>query len=685
MKNFFADPINQDVFIGLLALITGILFVQTDLIYNFGSLAAPLDDVYIHLQYGRQIGEGHWFQYNSGDPISTGASSLLYAVILGGAYALGFHDSLLTFAVVLGVLLFGVTAVLGAKVGRLLWGRRAGVWAGTLIATNGAFVWGAASGMEISLLAALLMGTLLAFIHELRTGRFILTPILAALAALTRPEGLIFAAVLEAVILLRLINAVRERPSSLPGSLLNGLFSLLPLLAGAAQLLFYQLTTGTTAANGVQAKSLLYTPIFYPTEFLSQTMSNLINMTLFIFNGIDPGDYLFPGAVVFFTLGIAHSIFRGGYLRIAALMISIALALTMLSVATLITWNSHHYRYILPFFPMILLLAVAGFYSLNNQSLKLPWLPEALAGFALVLSLIGLPTWAVTLGENSGEIREQQISIGQWIKSTMPENARIGVNDVGAMRYYGDRPVVDLIGLTTNGLAEPYRNGVASTYEALERMRASKRPNYFIIYPDWFPNLDKSGILGEKVASFILSENNKIAGGREVDVYKANWKYVHSGRLPQNEPAGNIKDTLDVADLTSEGQHDYKMHLAQVGMQPGSALEKFKYPNGRTVVDGGRAINGSESFTVHNLSPNQEMKIVMRTTNTPFTLKVLVDGEDTGEWRFNPQGKGWHEPSYTIPAKYIRSDSLRIQLLPILPIGLAPLQTYTPFHYWFIQ
>src|SRR5688572_8664832 len=48
-----------------LAVLVGCLFVGTNLYYNRGDLSdngvnisAPLDDTYIHLQYGRQIGEG---------------------------------------------------------------------------------------------------------------------------------------------------------------------------------------------------------------------------------------------------------------------------------------------------------------------------------------------------------------------------------------------------------------------------------------------------------------------------------------------------------------------------------------------------------------------------------------------------------------------------------------------------
>ena len=42
----------------------------------------------------------------------------------------------------------------------------------------------------------------------------------------------------------------------------------------------------------------------------------------------------------------------------------------------------HHYRYLLPFFPPLLVLAVVGFYSLSTLQAK-SWLPEALGTLPL--------------------------------------------------------------------------------------------------------------------------------------------------------------------------------------------------------------------------------------------------------------------------------------------------------------
>src|SRR5215210_6827359 len=519
-----------------LAVLVGCLFVGTNLYYNRADLSdngvnisAPLDDTFTHLQYGRQIGEGQWFRYNDGDPVSTGASSFLYVLVLGAAHFLGFSGGhLLGFAIILGAGLFVLAALLGYRLGRRLAGERAGLCSGILIAANGAFGWGATSGMEVALFSVLILGTLLAFLRELSSGRFLLTPILAALTALTRPEGLLFALVITGAVVFVLLRDLRKtRPDSLRRSMAV-LYAFLPVAAGVAQYMFYRIATGSSVQNGVLAKSLLYEPVFYPTEFLDAVFQNLTKLNLLVLTGLEPGNYLFPGTILFCVLGTLYLALEDARYRTFAVASGTALV-----------------------------LAAVGFYSLGTLNRK-TWLPEALAGFAVLCSLLGLPVWAATTGGNSLQIKEQQVAVGYWIRENLPPGAHVAVNDVGAIRYYGDHPTVDLIGLTTNGLALPTRNGLGSLYETLEKMPEEKRPDYFAIYPTWFPGFDGSGVLGQEIARFSLSSRPEVAGivgGSEVVVSRADWGLAQSGETFRGE--GTVKDALDIADLASEREHDY--------------------------------------------------------------------------------------------------------------------------------
>ena len=240
-----------------------------------------------------------------------------------------------------------------------------------MIAANGAFAWGATSGMEVALFSVLILATLLAFVRELSTGRFLLTPFLGALTALTRPEGLLLALVITGAVVFVLFRDFRKaRPDSLRRSMAAVLYAYLPIAAGVAQYMFYTIATGSSVQNGVVAKSLLYEPVFYPTEFLDALFQNLTKLSLVVLTGLEPGNYLFPGTILFCVLGVWYLAFGDARYRTFAVASGTALVLAMSSTAILglpgAPWGWHHYRYVLPFFPTLLVFAVVGFYSLRT-------------------------------------------------------------------------------------------------------------------------------------------------------------------------------------------------------------------------------------------------------------------------------------------------------------------------------
>ena len=69
---------------------TFIIYLLTALDAGQGNLLMPLDDVYIHFQYARQMATGHPYQYNLIDPPTSGATSLIYPYLLAIGYLAGF-------------------------------------------------------------------------------------------------------------------------------------------------------------------------------------------------------------------------------------------------------------------------------------------------------------------------------------------------------------------------------------------------------------------------------------------------------------------------------------------------------------------------------------------------------------------------------------------------------------------
>ena len=135
-------------------------------------------------------------------------------------------------------------------------------------------------------------------------------------------------------------------------------FAGLPLFAGACQLLYYLLATGSALANGVQAKSWLHAGLLrQPLEIADQTLRNAQQM-IGSLSGLTGQDFAPPATLAFAVLGLVALGFRRE--RTLAVVLGGALAAVLLSVATLSTALWQDLRYLQPFLPLVLLPAVLG-------------------------------------------------------------------------------------------------------------------------------------------------------------------------------------------------------------------------------------------------------------------------------------------------------------------------------------
>ena len=675
--------------IAALALTMGFGFVAGSLVWNGWKLFAPLDDVYIHLQYGRQLGAGHFFQFNSGDDVSAGASSMLYAFILGAAYAAGLHGSLLhAFAVVFGISCFSAGAAMTCLLGTRLIARAVGVWSGVLVAVSGALVWGAASGMEVGLVMLLITGLVLSFVAEQPAARFRHTPLVAALLALARPEGLVFATALTGAVLWTLWT--HRRPTRTITMLRRAAYSLLPLAVGAAQLLFYRLATGTTSANGIQSKSLLYDrPVFYLGEFLDRATDTLRGL-LGTFLGFTSQDFTFPGALLIAAVGAGCSLLHRP-LRPLLTAVLAGLAGTVLSLSTLNTARFHELRYFQPFLPVFTLLLVAGVHGLARLLNRARARRLALHGgltTVLAFSLVAVPMWGVRYARAGAAIRDSDVSYAAWIRGNLPADAVVAVKDVGAVAYLSDHRIVDLLGLGTNGFAEASNNGIGSLYEVLRHLPAAQRPGYFATYdtgpgPTMAPLRDIGVLEQPAVATFDVRtpadlRDSLVVPFRQFTIAHADWSLTDAADTPP--VPGEPRDYLNVAYLDDEQAHDYTYLPAQTGMQPWSVIARD-----HDVIDSGRTILGGESFTSHNLIPGRAATLTARAgiRGVP-DMHVLIDGRPAGTWTRTAADGPWQDYTFSIPAELITASDVRIDIRQPRPL-LNPYPDYTSYAYWLTQ
>ncbi len=489
-----------------------------------GSLGAPLDDSYIHFQFARSFARFHPFEYVPGLPRVPGATSLLWPALLTPAIWLGAS----------GTGLVGVTWVLGF--GSLL-GQASEVYlssrrflsrplafaAGLLVLTFSANTWFAASAMEVVPLGFVLLRSArraAEFLEGQRSAwRRRELVLLAFAAVLLRPEGAIAALCVGSAFALS-GKATRTHAAT-------ALFA--PLLVPLVNWLF----TGSAAQTTTLAKWLLTNP-YYHDRLGSAVLGNLQLFYGTLLDGREWSWTFIPEGYRFVALLSLPALWLAAERRNArAYAVFLWLvALGMLLPTTYETFLVNRLRYLWPFSgPWLLGLAALGELSAAALARLQPRLAllglavPALAGFGFARLA---PISVADLAQSAAAITAQQVSLGRWAAEHLPTDAKLGVNDAGAITFYSGRRTFDIVGLTTLNEARYWVGGAGSRFEHYERLPRAELPTHFIVYPEWFgiPNL-----LGDRLTERRV-EGATILGGPLMVAYRADFSALGSGAAP---------------------------------------------------------------------------------------------------------------------------------------------------------
>lgn len=653
-----------------------------------GELVPPLDDTYIYLQYARSAAAGEPLAYQPGAEPTRGATSLLYPLLLAPWARVLPPERLMWAAWALGTLCLAGSALAADRWAARVLGRSEAGWAaGLLTLLSGHFLWGTVSGMDIGITALATAGALASVPWYLdapdpRSG----VRRLAALGGwllflgLARPEGLLLAGVIAAGVPLagRAPNSRRAR----------WILVLFPAAAGAVTFGVNLMALGSPDGNTLIVKSVWTEPRPDVRAAMIGRLPWVVGRVAFVLfsdfgsRALGAGTgYLLRGLLMAgATWGAVAALLRGR--GGAAARILVAVLLGVLAAALVPAgYDTHHWRYQIPYVPVATLLVVLGWFSAFPARVRLRWrlLPLAVAGGLLLPELVHYEHYTARNAEN---IHDQQVACGRWIHDHLPPDAIVGINDAGAIAYFGGRRILDLVGLVTNGPARAYRAGPGSLYEWLEVLPHDRRPTYFAIFPDWFPYLRRTSLVGKRLARFSLVDNT-ISGGDMKAVYQADWSHVGGAddlwiRRDLVDVWGfQVIDVLDVADLASQRAHRYVAFdkwRDTLREFPVADIPRF------LIIDGGRQPSRGERFTLH-ARPGEPGALIMRTEAfRDFQLEVRVDGQDLGVWKIPRASLTWTEPLFEIPPGVIRGDRARIELTLT-----GSDQPYPSYHYWLLQ
>lgn len=621
-----------------------------------GEPGLPLDDGYIHLQFARSFARLRPLEYWPGEPRVGGATSWLWPALLVPGIWAGLSDA----GLIRLTWLYGFAVLFGQAYEALTLGRRFlsfpyAVSAALLVLSFSANTWFAVSGMETLLLGYfLLRGVRRAaeyFEGARSTRRAVELVLLAQLACLTRPEGAVLS-VAAAVVL-----------GLLPGRRYAALGAVLAALVSPA---LNHAFTGTTTPTGALIKWMPLNP--YLRSELPSAVSKRLELTFgMLLDGRGWAWLFIPEGYSWLAwlglAGVVAAALRRRARVYAALLLGLALTVGLASLYE--AFHANRLRYLWPYTAPWLIgpAALGELCSVALTRLKPRLWPLGLTIPALsIWGLISLLPGAVAdVAASAAAVQGQQVSLGRWARS-LPKSAVLGINDAGAIAFYGGHKTFDIVGLTTAGEARYWVAGAGSRFEHYERLPPSRLPTHWLVYPHWFsiPRL-----LGPCLTERVVRKNTVLGGPRMIACL-SDYTSLHSGELPSRVPPRRaLLDRLDVADLESEAEHDYELGAS-------SADDDIVIDHGAW-IDGGRSSRRVERFRLR-VQPGG-LVIVRLAAARPGNFELALDGRGVGH--FAVGASDFEDRELTLPDVAVAGRP-QVELRSDVPLTLLHYWSYGP-------
>jgi hypothetical protein len=427
-------------------------------------LGFPLDDAWIHAVYGRALARSGSLAYNPGFP-ATGSTAPLWSLLMALPHLVAADaGSAVLLTKLVGFLLHATTAVL---IGRALYVGSdrllPSLGGALLVALHPDLVAASVSGMEVPLATAFAAGLLLG-VQRLGPGAY---AALCLVAFLSRPE----LAVVGVLLPLGLAVSDRRRSVRLLVAALAGIAAALAVWAGRNLAVSGRPLPATFYAKVgdgpglVAALRLGFAGLLARVPILDSSLVLFAAVLVSIWSLVvrPGGEARADGAAAAFLTGLSFCV------------------VSFFLIAPADPGAFYHQRYVLPVVPLliapipVLADAVLQRYAARGLGMAL---------FALLLATLFLdaPVRYGRLTNDARNIDDVQVALGRSLASASPSDVVWAV-DAGAIRYFGNAFVVDMIGLNT-----PEMLGARSP-EFLQR----HPPRYLELVPGWSALDERSG------------------------------------------------------------------------------------------------------------------------------------------------------------------------------------------------
>jgi len=537
-------------------LLLGILFSVYTLWQTYsvnGSFGFPLDDPWIHLQFARNLAEHGVFSYYENELVTSGSTSPLYTMLLSLGLSVTDNEMVLSYTLGMSFLALG-----GLYFFRFTSENFGHDWkyalAGTfLMLSEPRLQWVSLSGMETTLFIFLLLAAAFHFRKQNRN----LSGVFAGLLVWARPEALLFVGVLGMEWFYE-TKIVERAPGKTVAGGQKGMslgWIKKPLMIFGVFVLVYVtfnlVLSGTVFPNTFAAKIKYYSA--GGERFLSQILAFATGGHLAVF-------WIFVVVgIVSVTMNILK---RKPEPLLGSLLWSVGLSL---AYWIYLPYLFQEGRYLMPVIPFLVLIGLRGIRETFQIVVRFVGLLRAGArgSLAQVLVLLvfciqfGFASWKKSsqYAEDCKYIADRQVMGALWMRDNLPGDAVIATHDIGAIAFYSERRIFDMVGLVSPEMIEQ----IGDLGKLREELIAH-RVTHVAVLRSWFevdnqdPLFRTDERFPEVMEVFLFDkERTHFVPGKVPGLRTLAWKSLTAGNLQQAEIL--LREAIQIDRLSSRSRY----------------------------------------------------------------------------------------------------------------------------------
>lgn len=444
----------------------------------------PLDDPWIHLQFAKNLIEYGSYSYFKNEVITSGSTSPLYTFLAAFLFLFIKNEFILSY--IIGILFLGLLVFSAYKLAKLEFQYSIGALVfALLISIQPKISLISVSGMETTMFIFFLIST----IYFYRKENFLLTGIFSGLTLWTRPEGLILIGALILDLLLQR-NFFKIEFASRFLYKKQVLRFLLPLiLISSVYFFFNYLLSGTPFPNTYQAKIAYYFGSDR-LKFLKVDVFEYFTSKEFILIS-----FFFLVGVAFLVRDVIKKQYNSNLLHFIFLFTFLLAYYVQLPI-------SHRFgRYLMPVIPFYILISIDGLHRLFNLlQTKSKTDQRLILNFFYVIILVTNISLSIPeIKQNEKDITflgkyhfDRHIRIGEWLKQNTKESDIIATHDIGAIAFYSDRKIIDMVGLVNPEIIDYLRDKNSTTF--LKEHFLRNNVTYFATMRNWFEAVNQNPV-----------------------------------------------------------------------------------------------------------------------------------------------------------------------------------------------